>query len=110
MTKEGTYNEVDYYKTLLRLMVFAMANATVFVAFCFLWIWQYHIDSSSSNFIDEITVPWLWLAGFFTASFLGLRVLTPKVVRVSLLCAVVFSFFLWLMVIFILIPSYDRLF
>jgi len=99
--------EVDYKKTLFRLMIFALANATVATTFSFLWVWQYHHRLGLFDQIDAFGVHWLWLTGFFAASFLSLRGLTSKALVLSLLCAIVLSFFLWLMVHMILAPMFD---
>jgi hypothetical protein len=83
------------------------ANAFVFFTFSVLWVWQYHIDSSLSDKIDHVVVPWLWLGSFFLASLLTFGRLSIMTVMKSLVCALVLAFFLWDFIHGVLVPIFD---
>jgi hypothetical protein len=92
-TEEMNVVEIDYHKGLLRLLAFALSNAGLAVVFCILWVWQYHIDPTLSDQIDDIVVPVVWFGSFFAASYLCMRGPISKVTVISLMCAFFFSFF-----------------
>ena len=103
-------SEVDYKGSLLSFVAFALANACLFVLFCVLWVWQYHIRSDLSDTIDHIVVPFGWLCWFFSLHHLStLRRLFPKImaILISLGSAVLLSGILFLVKSFILAPLYD---
>jgi hypothetical protein len=86
---------------------FALCNAFVFAVFSVLWVKQYHMPSSSSDAIDEIVVPWGWLACFFIASFSTLRGRMRRSALISAASAIVFASALFLFVHIVLAPIYD---
>jgi hypothetical protein len=97
--------EFSYSRTLVRTACFGLCNAVAAASFCVLWVWEYHIEPDLSRQIDVVVVPWLWLGGFFLASYVAMR--GPKAVRASIICAVVFTFFLWLIISIVLPPLFD---
>ena len=101
---------VDYRTGLARLSAFIFSNVGLAITFCLLWIWQYRINFKLSDDIDLIVVPWLWLAGFFTASFLSIRRSVSRPIVVSIFSAIAFSLFLWLTTHIILAPFFDPMF
>ena len=107
VSNDGSTGEINYHKTLLGLVVFALANAGVAIGFGVLWVWQYQTTPALSDHIDSIVVPWLWLAGFFFASFVSLRRITSKVAGMSVVCSLAFSFLLWTTINFVLRPLFD---
>ena len=103
--------EVDYKRGIFHTAKFLLANASVAFVFSVLWVWEYHwaADLNQINQIDRIVVPWLWLASFFAASFLCLRGAFSKrwATAVSAVCAVTYSFLLWVLISFALVPAFD---
>ena len=97
----------DGKATIRRWVYLISANSFVFFAFSVLWVWQYHIDSSLSDKIDHVVVPWLWLASFFLASILTFGGLSIKTAMKSLVCALVLAFFLWDFIHGVLVPIFD---
>jgi hypothetical protein len=95
---------------LVRIVNYAVCNGLLFAAFSVLWVKQYHVTGDLSDRIDLVVVPWLWLAGFFIASFFAIR--RPRIIAilVSIASAVAFAAILFLFIHLVLVPMYDPMF
>jgi hypothetical protein len=102
-------SEVDYKREVVSLISFLLGNALVFAFFAALWVWQYHIGRDVSARIDRVVVPFGWLAGFYTMSFVTLRRAFPKITSIlmSIGCALLLSWILFLAICGLLAPFYD---
>lgn len=94
----------------IRMLSFGACNVLLFFGFSVLWVRQYHMSGNVSDTIDEIVVPWLWLAGFFVASFFTIRRPLIIAIPVAVSSAVTFAGILFLFIHIILVPIYDPMF
>lgn len=85
---------------LRRAASFALCNGILFAAFSVLWVMDYDL-------INNIVVPWGWLAGFFIVSFCHVRGRVALPIVFSAYLAVLFSALLCFFVILFLAPIYD---
>jgi hypothetical protein len=91
-----------------RLINFLLANLCVFLFFCCWVVVEPHMNDLTADKIDNIIVPWGWLAGFFLASLLTLQRLGSKatVIFASFAFSIIFTTF-QLLACGILLPMFN---
>src|SRR5262249_43372253 len=97
-TPPGAAASFSAMAALLRVASFALGNALLFAGFSVLWVKQYHMAPHASDAIDCVVVPWLWLVGFFAASFYSIRRPMGFTILVSLASAIAFAGILFLFI------------
>jgi hypothetical protein len=109
MNDAANIGEVDYKREVVSFISFLLGNVFLFAFFAALWVWQYHTGPDVSARIDRVVVPFGWLTACFTMSFATLRQAFPKITAIlmSIGCALLLSWILFLVICGLLAPFYD---